>query len=149
MTKHVNRTQTTFAKTSKDNQRDLTWFQIDAAGKTLGRLASEAAQILRGKHSVQFTPHIDMGDGVVILNADKIVVTGHKEAQKEYHTHSGKPGGLKTTPYSKMNKTEVVRHAVKGMMPKTKLGKSQLTRLRIFNEEQHTLEAQKPISVAM
>lgn len=123
------------------------WVLVDAGGKTLGRLSSEIAKILRGKHKTTFTPHIDSGDGVVIINASKVMVTGNKEAQKVYHRYTGHIGGGRKTPYRVMMEkkpTEVLRLAVKGMMPKTKLGRAQLKRLRIFADDQHKMQAQQP-----
>jgi len=124
------------------------WFILDAAGKTLGRFASEVTKILRGKHKPAFTPHADGGDGVVIINADKIHVTGAKEAQKLYRYYTGHIGGLREVPYRTMlaRKPEyIIEHAVKGMMPKSRLAKQQLRRLRIFAGTEHDQVAQKPI----
>ncbi len=125
-----------------------TWILLDAAGKTLGRFASEVATILRGKHRPTFTPHADVGDGVVIINAEQIKVTGAKEAQKVYRRYTGFQSGLREVPYRVMMErkpTYIIEHAVKGMMPKTKLGRAQLKRLRIFAGDKHNMEAQKPI----
>ena len=100
------------------------WLLLDASGKILGRFAAEVAKILRGKHKTTFTPHVDTGDGVVIINADKIRVTGAKEAQKIYRYHTGAMSGMREVPYRVMkarNPTYIIRHAVKGMMPKTRL----------------------------
>lgn len=130
-----------------DNKK---WFLLDAKGKTLGRFASEVAKILRGKHKTTFTPNVDAGDGVIIVNAQKIAVTGNKEAQKEYKRYTGYIGGLRATPYRLMRERkpdEIIRLAVKGMMPKTKLGKNQLKKLRIYAGENHTMVAQKPVAV--
>lgn len=126
------------------------WITLDAKGKTLGRLASEVAKILRGKHKTTFTPHVDCGDGVVIVNADQVVVSGNKEAQKVYRHYTGHIGGLREIPYRRMMErkpTYVLRHAVQGMMPKTKLGKAQLKRLRIYAGATHDQQAQKPVAV--
>lgn len=126
------------------------WILLDASGKTLGRFASEVAKILRGKHKTSFTPHVDCGDGVIIVNAEKIVVSGDKEAQKLYRHYTGHIGGLREIPYRVMKErkpTYIVQRAVQGMMPKTKLGKTQLKRLRIFAGENHEHEAQKPVAV--
>ncbi len=128
------------------------WILLDATGKTLGRFAAEVALVLRGKHKPTFTPHVDSGDGVIIINADKIEVTGAKEARKVYRHYTGHIGGLRETPYRvmKARKPEyILTHAVKGMMPKTKLGKAQLTRLRVFAGAEHHMEAQKPIKVSV
>ncbi len=126
------------------------WILIDAQGKTLGRLAAEIAKILRGKHKVHFTPHIDCGDGVIVINAEQVRVTGAKEAQKVYRRYTGFIGGLRETPYRVMmskKPTYILQHAVQGMMPKTKLGRAQLKRLRIFAKEQHDMAAQQPVTV--
>lgn len=126
------------------------WFILDATGKTLGRFASEVAKILRGKHKPTFTSHIDGGDGVIVINAEKIRVTGSKEAQKTYRYYTGHIGGLREIPYRVMLKrkpTHIIERAVTGMMPKTRLGKQQLTKLRIYAGEEHEQAAQKPESV--
>lgn len=126
------------------------WYILDASGKTLGRFCTEVAKILRGKHKPTFTPHVDTGDGVIILNADKITVTGAKDAQKIYRYYTGHIGGLREIPYGTMiarNPSYVIWHGVKGMMPKSRLGKQQLRKLRIFKGEEHPYSAQKPIKV--
>lgn len=128
------------------------WFLLDASGKTLGRFASEVAKILRGKHKTNFTPHVDTGDGVIIINAEKIEVTGAKEAQKVYHYHTGAMSGMREVPYRvmKARKPEyILRHAVKGMMPKTRLTEAQMKKLRIFAGDKHGMDAQKPIVVTV
>ena len=125
-----------------------TWFILDAEGKTLGRFAAEVAKILRGKHKPTFTTYSDAGDGVIVLNAEKIRVTGNKEAQKEYISYTGYMGGLRRIPYRvmKARKPEhIIEHAVKGMMPKTRLANAQIKRLRVFAGTEHDLAAQKPI----
>jgi large subunit ribosomal protein L13 len=125
------------------------WLLIDAEGQTLGRLATEIARLLRGKDKPQYTPHIDTGDFVIVVNAEKVVVTGKKAEQKVYHRHSGYPGGLKTTSYAEMlerKPPEILRRAVKGMMPKTRLGRQQLKKLRIYAGPEHPHEAQRPES---
>lgn len=124
------------------------WFIFDAAGKTLGRFASEISKILRGKHRPDFNPSANCGDGVIVINADKIRVTGNKEAQKTYVYHTGWVGGLREVPYRVMQARKpeyIIEHAVKGMMPRTRLGREQLKRLRIFAGAEHNLAAQKPI----
>lgn len=126
------------------------WYLLDATGKTLGRFASEIAKILRGKHKPDFTPHVDTGDGVIIINAEKIRVTGAKEAQKIYRHHTGAMSGLRETPYQVMKArkpTYILRHAIKGMMPKTRLAEAQLKKLRIYAGNKHEMEAQKPVVV--
>ncbi len=136
----------------KREESDLKWLILDAKGKTLGRFAAEVAKILRGKHKVYFTPHVDCGDGVLVINADQIKISGDKEAQKIYREYTGYIGGLKEIPYRDMMQkkpTKIIEHAVAGMMPKTRLGKKQLTRLRITVGEEHKLQAQKPVAVAV
>lgn len=134
----------------KTAETKLSWFILDATGKTLGRLASEIAKILRGKHKPTYTPHIDGGDGVVVINAEKIHVTGSKEAQKMYRYYTGHIGGLREIPYRVMLKrkpTHIIERAVSGMMPKTRLGKQQMRKLRIYAGEEHEQAAQRPESV--
>ena len=125
------------------------WFVLDAEGKILGRFASEVATILRGKHRPTYTPCCDSGDGVIVVNADKIRVTGSKEAQKIYRYYTGHIGGMREIPYRTMKSRKpeyIIEHAVKGMMPKkTRLGRAQLKRLRIFASSEHNMEAQQPI----
>ena len=126
------------------------WYLFDASGKTLGRFCAEIAKVLRGKHKPTFTPNVDTGDGVVIINADKICVSGSKDAQKIYRYYTGHIGGLREIPFRTMRERKpayIIEHAVKGMMPKTRLGKQQLRKLRIFAGEEHPFAAQKPIKV--
>ncbi len=126
------------------------WYLFDASGKTLGRFAAEVAKILRGKHRPDFTPHVDCGDGVVIINAEKIQVTGMKEARKIYRSYTGFIGGLREVPYEILmaRKPEyILMHAIKGMMPKTRLGGQQVKKLRIYKGADHQMTAQKPIPV--
>ena len=128
------------------------WFVVDAEGQTLGRLAVEIAKILRGKHRPDFTPYVDCGDGVVIINAEKIAVTGMKKARKIYKSYTGYIGGLREVPYDTMiaRKPEyVLMHAIKGMMPKTRLGGQQVKKLRIFKGTDHDMQAQQPIPVTI
>ena len=123
------------------------WLQLDASGKTLGRFAAEVAKILRGKHRPDFTSHVDCGDGVVIINAEKIQVTGMKEARKIYRSYTGFIGGLREVPYRTMmarNPTHILMHAIKGMMPKTRLGGQQIKKLRIHAGAEHNFRAQNP-----
>ncbi|MDP1881100.1 MAG: 50S ribosomal protein L13 [Parachlamydiaceae bacterium] len=134
----------------KENKEKLTWFILDAAGKTLGRMASEITKILRGKHKPIFTTYMDCGDGVIVINADQIQVTGSKEAQKIYHYYTGSMKGLRKIPYRVMksrNSPFIIEHAVKGMMPKTRLGNAQLKKFRVFAGAEHNLSAQQPIHV--
>jgi large subunit ribosomal protein L13 len=123
------------------------WYVVDADGKTLGRLATAIAITLRGKHKPQYTPHIDTGDFVVVINAEKIAVTGQKLDQKLYHRHSGYPGGLRTRTLREQldrQPTEVLRKAVKGMLPRNRLSRAQITKLKIYAGPVHPHEAQAP-----
>lgn len=123
------------------------WYVVDAEGKTLGRLASEVANVLRGKNKPTYTPHIDTGDYVIVVNAEKVKVTGKKLDQKIYYHHSGYVGGLKQTKYRKLmaEKPEfAVKHAIIGMMPKGPLGRQMARKLRVYAGAEHEHEAQKP-----
>jgi large subunit ribosomal protein L13 len=146
----MNHKQKTPLLTKKEAISTRQWYLFDATGKTLGRFAAEVAKILRGKHRPDFTPYIDGGDGVVIINADKIAVTGMKRARKIYKSYTGFIGGLREVPYETMiaRKPEfVLMHAIKGMMPKSRLGDQQVKKLRIFKGANHDMEAQQPIPV--
>jgi large subunit ribosomal protein L13 len=126
------------------------WFLIDAEGQVLGRLASETAKLLRGKHKPQFTPHVNCGDHVVVINADKVKVTGKKSLQKLYRRHSGWPGGLKTIVYRDLQEKfpeRIIHLAVKGMLPKTKLGRAMQKKLRVYVGSEHPHESQKPETI--
>lgn len=134
--------------TKEEAIQGRSWFVIDATGKTLGRFAAEIAKILRGKHKPSYTAHVDCGDGVIIINAEKIKVTGAKEAQKTYNYYTGGIGGLRQVPYRVMldrKPDHIIWHAVSGMMPKTRLGKQQLKKLRVFAGSKHDMETQTPI----
>lgn len=123
------------------------WLVIDAEGKVLGRLASEVAKILRGKHKATFTPHVDTGDYVIIVNADKIKLTGKKLLQKKHYYHTGYPGGLREISYQDMmqnNPEMAIRLAVKGMLPKNRLGRQMFRKLKVYSGPEHNHEAQKP-----
>ncbi len=123
------------------------WHVIDAEGQTLGRLATEIARLLRGKNKPQYTPHVDTGDFVVVVNVEKVVVTGKKAEQKVYYRHTGYPGGLRETSYETMlerKPTEILRKAVRGMMPRTRLGRQQFRKLKIYAGPEHPHEAQSP-----
>ena len=123
------------------------WYVVDADGKILGRLASQIAAILRGKHKPTFTPHMDMGDNVIVVNAEKVRITGNKFSQKMYYRHSGYPGGIKEISYSEMikNKPErVITFAVKGMLPHNRLGRALLKHLKVYRGPEHNHEAQQP-----
>ena len=123
------------------------WYVVDATDKILGRLASEIAQILRGKRKPEYAPHADVGDHVIVINAEKIRVTGAKAENKVYHHHTGYAGGLRTTPYSRMierHPDRVIRKAVQGMLPHTKLGRTQIKKLRVYAGGEHRHQAQSP-----
>lgn len=144
---HQHKTPILTTKEALDSRK---WYLFDASGKTLGRFAAEVAKILRGKHRPDFTPNVDCGDGVVIINAEKIAVTGMKRARKIYHKYTGFIGGMREIPYSTMiarNPEMVLERAIKGMMPKTRLGGQQVRKLRIFKGAAHDLKAQQPIPV--
>jgi large subunit ribosomal protein L13 len=131
---------------------ERSWHVIDADGATLGRIASQAAMILMGKHKPVYTPYLDMGDHVVVLNAKKVRLTGQKEDQKLYRYHSGYPGGLREVQARKMraNRPEVmIEEAVKGMLPKTKLGKQMARKLKVYAGDKHPHQAQKPQAMAV
>ena len=123
---------------------------IDASGKTLGKVATTAATILNGKHRPEYTPHVDCGESVIVINADKIVLTGKKLDQKYYYRHSGYIGGLKKTSYRELMRTKpelAVRLAVKGMLPKNTIGDKSIARLIVYRNDQHKQQAQQPIPV--
>lgn len=139
----------TILLTKEEASTGKKWFLLDASGKTLGRFSAEVAKILRGKHKPNFTFHTDGGDGVIVINASKIKVTGAKAAQKIYRYHTGAMGGMREIPYKIMlaRKPEyIIRKAVSGMMPKTRLAKAQMKKLRIFAEDQHDLQSQQPVT---
>jgi large subunit ribosomal protein L13 len=136
----------TYVATPTDRQRD--WYVVDAEGKTLGRLATRIADALRGKRKPQYTPHIDTGDFVVVINAEKIHVTGDKLAQKIYWRHSGYPGGIKSRTLGEQlerRPEEVIRKAVKGMLPRNRLARAQLRKLKVYAGPEHPHQAQQPI----
>jgi large subunit ribosomal protein L13 len=123
------------------------WYLVDAEGQTLGRLATRVADTLRGKRKPEYTPHIDTGDFVVVVNAEKVAVTGKKLEQKMYYRHSGYPGGLRARTLGaqlERRPTEVIRKAVKGMLPRNRLARQQLTKLKVYAGPEHPHEAQKP-----
>jgi len=127
--------------------RERHWLLVDANGKTLGRLATQIADALRGKRKPEFTPHVDTGDFVVVVNAEKVNVTGDKRRTKLYHRHSGYPGGLRSRTFEEMiarRPEEVIRLAVKGMLPRTRLGRQQLRKLKIYAGPDHPHQAQQP-----
>jgi large subunit ribosomal protein L13 len=135
----------TYVATPANRQRD--WYVVDAEGKTLGRLATQIADALRGKRKPDYTPHCDTGDFVVVVNAEKVRVTGNKLADKIYYRHSGYPGGLRSRTLGEMlerQPEEVIRKAVKGMLPRNRLGRQQLLKLKIYAGPEHPHEAQQP-----
>jgi len=132
---------------AKPHEIERTWYVVDAEGKTLGRLATEIARILRGKHKPIYTPHVDTGDYVIVINADKVRVTGKRLDQKIYYRHSGYMGGLKAVPLRRMLETHperVIEHAVKGMLPKNRLGRKMYKKLKVYASPNHPHQAQKP-----
>ncbi|OHD63766.1 MAG: 50S ribosomal protein L13 [Spirochaetes bacterium RBG_13_51_14] len=123
------------------------WYLVDADGKVLGRLASEVAKILRGKHKPEFTPHLDMGDNVIIINAEKVVLTGSKSEDKEYFRHSQYPGGIKFVNIMKIRKDRpefIIEHAVRRMLPKSRLGRKIFGNMKVYAGAEHPHQAQKP-----
>jgi large subunit ribosomal protein L13 len=135
----------TFVATPATRERE--WLVVDATDKTLGRLATQIADALRGKRKPEFTPHCDVGDFVVVVNAEKVAVTGTKRDRKRYYRHSGYPGGLRSRTFAEMierRPEEVLRLAVKGMLPRTRLGRQQLRKLKIYAGPEHPHQAQQP-----
>src|SRR5262245_16507718 len=135
----------TYVATPENRERN--WLLVDAEGKTLGRLATQIADALRGKRKPEYTPHVDTGDFVVVVNAEKIHVTGNKREQKRYYRHSGYPGGLRSRSLDDMlerRPEEVIRHAVKGMLPRNRLRRKQLTKLKVYAGPDHPHAAQQP-----
>lgn len=132
---------------TKPEDIERSWYVVDASGKTLGRLASEIAQIVRGKHKPIFSPSVDAGDYVIVVNAERIHVTGDKLDQKIYYRHSGYPGGLKEVSLRRMldeHPTRVITHAVRGMLPKNRLGRTMLKKLKVYAGPEHPHQAQQP-----
>lgn len=132
---------------AKPNEVKRKWYVVDAEGKPLGRLASEVAKILRGKHKPDFTPYVDTGDHVIILNADKVILTGKKLDQKIYRHYSGHPGGMKEVVYRNLlaeKPVKVIELAVKGMLPKNSLGRAAFRKLKVYKGSDHEHQAQKP-----
>jgi large subunit ribosomal protein L13 len=132
---------------AKPGEVERNWYLVDAEGKTLGRLATQIADMLRGKTKPEYTPHVDTGDFVVVVNAEKIAVTGNKLEDKLYYRHSGYPGGLRSRPLKdqlERRPTEVIRKAVKGMMPRNRLSRAQIKKLKIYAGPEHPHEAQAP-----
>ncbi len=132
---------------AKPHEVDRKWYIIDAEGKVLGRLATEIATLLRGKHKPTYTPHVDTGDYVIVINADKVVLTGKKLDKKYYKYHTGYPGGIKEIPYERLmekNPEKAIELAVKGMLPKNSLGRQMIKKLKVYRGSEHRHEAQQP-----
>ena len=135
---------------AKPHEVDQNWLLVDADGQTLGRMASAIATRLKGKHKAEYTPHVDTGDFVVVINAEKVKVTGNKASDKMYHSHSGFPGGLKSISFEKlMDRTpeKAIQQAVKGMLPRTPLGRAMFKKLKVYAGSEHPHSAQQPQSV--
>lgn len=135
----------TFSAKAHEVKRD--WYVIDASNKVLGRLASEVARRLRGKHKAEYTPHVDTGDYIIIMNAEKVSVTGRKFKDKRYYRHSGFPGGIKSASFSELQKRQperIIEIAVKGMLPKNSLGREMYRKLKIYVGSEHPHTAQQP-----
>jgi len=138
----------TFIPSGKNIERK--WFVVDASGQTLGRLATKAASVLAGKLNPQYVPYIDMGDHVIVINAEKIRVTGLKAETKLYRRYTGFPGGLREESYARLmsrRPEKIVEEAVKGMLPKTKMGRQMATKLKVYRGDKHPHEAQAPVSM--
>lgn len=135
----------TFSAKPETVKRD--WYVVDATGKTLGRLATEIARRLRGKHKAEYTPHVDTGDYIIVVNASKVHVTGRKATDKMYHHHTGFPGGIKSISFDKLidkAPERVIETAVKGMLPKNPLGRAMFRKLKVYGGAEHRHEAQQP-----
>src|SRR5690625_1303417 len=135
----------TYSPSAKDITRE--WYVVDAQDQTLGRLATRVASVLRGKHKPTYTPHMDMGDHVIVVNADKVVLSGNKVEQKTYLSHSGFPGGVRSVPFAAMlekQPTKVVEKAIHGMLPKNKLGRAMKLKLKVYAGPDHPHAAQQP-----
>jgi large subunit ribosomal protein L13 len=135
----------TYVATPETRQRD--WYVVDAEGKTLGRLASQVADALRGKRKAEYTPHVDTGDFVIVVNAARVRVTGNKRADKVYHRHTGYPGAIRSRTLGEMlerRPEEVIRKAVRGMLPKNRLARQQITKLKVYAGPEHPHAAQQP-----
>ena len=139
-------------KSYKNTDLDKKWLLLDARNETLGRLSSKIASILMGKNKAQYTPHNDLGDYVVVVNAEKIRITGNKDIQKKYYKHSGYPGGLKSSTFSEIiekNPENLILKAVKGMLPKNKLSSSMISKLKVYEGDDHPHAGQNPIKIEL
>ena len=135
----------TFVAKPETVKRD--WYVVDAEGKTLGRIATEIARRLRGKHKAEYTPHVDTGDYIIVINAEKVTVTGNKFKDKVYYAHSGFPGGLKSTTFDKLQAAKpemIIEKAVKGMLPRGPLGRAMFRKLKVYAGTEHNHAAQQP-----
>jgi large subunit ribosomal protein L13 len=142
--------QRTYQANAQDRERD--WYLVDADGKTLGRLATQIASVLRGKTKPTYTSHVDVGDFVIVVNAEKIRVTGNKREKKRYWRHSGYPGGIRSQTLGDLlerRPEEVIRRAVKGMLPRNRLARQQITKLKVYAGPDHPHQAQKPKQLEM
>jgi len=139
--------KTYFANNDNTEHR---WYLVDAADKVLGRLATQIAKYLRGKHKPEYTPHTDTGDYIIVVNAASIKVTGNKAKEKKYYSHSGYPGGIKEITFDKLlakDPTRIIEHAVKGMLPKNPLGRDMLSKLKVYSGSEHPHIAQQPVEI--
>lgn len=137
---------------AQTGQIERKWHLIDASGQTLGRLATQIALRLRGKHKAEFTPHVDTGDYIIVINAEKVAVTGKKITDKQYERYTGYPGGLKTIAFDKLQKSfpaRIIEKAVKGMLPKNPLGYAMITKLKVYAGSSHPHSAQNPSIIAI
>ncbi|MCX7116124.1 MAG: 50S ribosomal protein L13 [Gammaproteobacteria bacterium] len=137
---------------TKPHEVKRDWLVVDAADKVLGRISTEIARRLRGKHKAEYTPHVDTGDFVIVINAEKVRVTGKKSTDKLYHHHTGHPGGIKSISFEKLqakNPTRIIEHAVKGMLPKNPLGRQMYRKLKVYTGSVHPHTAQQPIELAI
>ncbi|MGI9251463.1 MAG: 50S ribosomal protein L13 [Pseudohongiellaceae bacterium] len=137
---------------AKPREVEQKWLLIDAEGQILGRMASAIATRLRGKHKAEYTPHTDTGDYVIVINAEKVVVTGRKATDKLYHSHSGYPGALKSVPFEQMlskSPEKIVKLAVKGMLPRTPLGRAMFKKLKVYAGNEHPHSAQQPTAIPL
>lgn len=137
---------------AKPDEVEREWYVVDIAGETLGRIASKIATLLRGKHKPEFTPHVDTGDYVIVINADKVELSGNKWQDKKYYHHSQYPGGLREMTYEELlqkKPTLIIKEAVKGMLPHNKLGEKILRKLKIYTGEEHPHQAQEPKNIEL
>ena len=139
-------------KSYKNTDLEKKWLLLDASNKTLGRLSAKISSILMGKNKAQYTPHNDLGDYIVVINAEKVKVTGNKDIQKKYYRHSGYPGGLKSSTFSEIiekNPEDIIFKAVKGMLPKNKLSNSMISKLKVYKGENHPHIGQNPLKIEL